>query len=303
LLEILFPVTTPLFSLSKTSMRTPTNQALLGVVLLIVLLSSSVFVMDFMSNTACPNEIRHTYFQGNEMHQQFSECRLVYLDVGSNIGVQVRKLYEPTRYPNAEVLPIFDQYFGRHRNQEKHLCAIGFELNSAHTGRLHALETHYRDHCNYSVRFFTETAATTQNSAIPFWSDGDVSNLEWGSSTNTPFWMRKDRRKSIVQSIDLAEFILRNITPFASTIVMKIDIEGGEYQLLPRLVATGALCDVDFVFLEQHSPDWASSQKDLYQHASALAHSGMSATGCKVRISLLDDESFLHDADGTLNTC
>jgi hypothetical protein len=288
-------------------MRTATNQALLGVVVLVVLLSSSAFAMYFMSNTACPNEIRHTLLnlQGNEMHQQFSKCRLVYLDVGSNIGVQVRKLYEPTRYPNAEVLPIFDQYFGRHRHQEKHLCAIGFELNPAHTERLRALETHYRDRCNYSVHFFTETAAATQNSAIPFWSDGDVANLEWGASANTPFWMRAQRTKSIVQSIDLAEFLLRNITPFASTIVMKIDIEGGEYQLLPRLVATGALCDVDLLFLEQHSADWAASnaQRDLYHHASALAHSGMAGTGCKVKMSLLDDESYLHDADDTLSTC
>ena len=281
----------------------PTNQALLGLVGLIVLFSSAVFVLDFMPSTACPTSaIRHPVLQENKL---FSHCRLVYLDVGSNIGVQVRKLYEPARYPNAEVLPIFDQYFGRHRHNTKGLCAFGFELNPSHTARLHALETHYRDRCNYSVHFFTETAAATQNGTIPFWSDGDFSHLEWGASANTPFWMRKDRKKATVQSIDLADFILRHITPFASTIVMKIDIEGGEYPLLPRLVATGALCDVDLVFLEQHPAEWASSnaQRDLYRHASALAHSGMAGTGCKVRISILDDESFLHDADETLDTC
>jgi hypothetical protein len=278
-------------------------------VVLIVLLTSSVFVIDFMSNKSFPDEIGHALLglQGEEMRQkqQFSECRLVYLDVGSNIGVQVRKLFEPVRYPNAGVLPIFDQYFGKHRNKEKHLCAIGFELNPSHTERLNALETHYRDNCNYSVHFFTETAATKNNGTITFWSDGDLSHLEWGASTNTPMRIRKDRRNSTVQSIDLAAFILREITPFASTIVMKIDIEGGEYDLLPRLVAKGALCDVDLVFLEQHPAEWASSnaQKDLYQHAGALARGGMSATGCKVQVSILDDESFLHDADSTLNTC
>ena len=35
-------------------------------------------------------------------------CYHVYLDVGSNIGVQVRKLYEPRKYPDAYVHEIFD---------------------------------------------------------------------------------------------------------------------------------------------------------------------------------------------------
>lgn len=30
-------------------------------------------------------------------------CRHVYIDVGSNMGVQIRKLFEPERYPKAEV--------------------------------------------------------------------------------------------------------------------------------------------------------------------------------------------------------
>ena len=30
------------------------------------------------------------------------DCWHVYLDVGTNIGVQIRKLFEPERYPGAE---------------------------------------------------------------------------------------------------------------------------------------------------------------------------------------------------------
>ena len=40
-------------------------------------------------------------------------CKHVYLDMGTNIGVQIRKLYEPHLFPNASVLPIFDKFFGR----------------------------------------------------------------------------------------------------------------------------------------------------------------------------------------------
>ena len=39
-------------------------------------------------------------------------CGHVYLDIGSNRGVQVRKLFEPQRYPGAPVLQLFEQLFG-----------------------------------------------------------------------------------------------------------------------------------------------------------------------------------------------
>jgi hypothetical protein len=39
-------------------------------------------------------------------------CYHVYLDVGSNVGVQVRKLFEPDLYPDAPVLEVFNSVFG-----------------------------------------------------------------------------------------------------------------------------------------------------------------------------------------------
>ena len=36
-------------------------------------------------------------------------CRHVFLDMGTNTDVQIRKLYEPHLFPNASVLPIFDK--------------------------------------------------------------------------------------------------------------------------------------------------------------------------------------------------
>ena len=233
---------------------------------------------------------------------EFADCKLVYLDVGSNIGVQVRKLFEPSRYPAAEVLPVFDQYFGKSRNKTTNLCAIGVEMNPIHTRRLTALEKHYRDTCGYSVRFFTETAASTFNGSIKFWTDGDSSHNEWGASTNLPERVRKSGTNRTSNALDLAEFIIHEITPFASVVVMKLDIEGAEYELLPRLVMKGALCHVDLIFMEQHPSEWASSkqQEQLFHHARALFDG---ETGCKAKVSLIDDESFLHDADSSMNTC
>ena len=39
-------------------------------------------------------------------------CEFVYLDMGTNTGVQIRKLYESSLFPGAGVLPIFERYFG-----------------------------------------------------------------------------------------------------------------------------------------------------------------------------------------------
>ena len=39
-------------------------------------------------------------------------CYHVYLDMGTNVGIQIRKLYQPHLFPKAGVLPLFDKYFG-----------------------------------------------------------------------------------------------------------------------------------------------------------------------------------------------
>ena len=46
------------------------------------------------------------------------KCQFVYLDLGSNKGVQIRKLFEPELYPGAAILPLFDKFFGG-RNQRR----------------------------------------------------------------------------------------------------------------------------------------------------------------------------------------
>ena len=59
----------------------------------------------------------------------------MYIDVGSNVGVQVRKLYQPHLYPDAPVLKVFDEAFGANRNLSQ-VCAVGLEPNPKHTERL-----------------------------------------------------------------------------------------------------------------------------------------------------------------------
>ena len=64
-------------------------------------------------------------------------CYHVYLDIGSNVGVQVRKLFQPELYPGSRVLKVFDETFGKpnERNYSE-ICTIGVEPNPQHTAKL-----------------------------------------------------------------------------------------------------------------------------------------------------------------------
>lgn len=53
---------------------------------------------------------------------------------------QLRKLYEPEKFPGAMVLPLFDELFGTDR---KSVCAFGFEPNPLHTEQLATIEQSY----------------------------------------------------------------------------------------------------------------------------------------------------------------
>ena len=68
-------------------------------------------------------------------------CTHAYVDVGTNIGVQIKKLYQPALYAEAPVLPVFEQSFGSDRCT---VCSIGFEPNPRHWPRLERVQRSLR---------------------------------------------------------------------------------------------------------------------------------------------------------------
>ena len=70
--------------------------------------------------------------QANVSRNFLDNCFHIYLDMGSNAGVQVMKLFQPERFPNAEVLPVFDKFFGsiEKRKRPNNVCVVGFEPNT-----------------------------------------------------------------------------------------------------------------------------------------------------------------------------
>ena len=60
-----------------------------------------------------------TSFKRDEegMGEWLQGCKFIYIDVGSNRGIQVRKIFEPNLYPEADVLPVFEKVFGKNWQQ------------------------------------------------------------------------------------------------------------------------------------------------------------------------------------------
>ena len=87
------------------------------------------------------------------------------------------------------------------------------------------------------------------------------------------------------------------------SVVMKLDIEGAEYDVLPELIASRALCLVDYVYAEIHprifnisKADSAAWFRTLQANITAM-RAAAQARGrpCPVELTQLDDETYAND--------
>ena len=101
---------------------------------------------------------------------------------GTNVGIQIRKLYEPKLYPEAGKLhEIFEKYFKRNEKSLPFICSVGFEPNPSHEETLKKLSEAYQN-CDWNVKIFTKTAVSDQDGQAYFYTDHEPENLEWGGN-------------------------------------------------------------------------------------------------------------------------
>jgi hypothetical protein len=243
------------------------------------------------------------------LKQKWLDCSSgIYLDVGTNVAVQIRKLYEPDKFPGAKVLPVFDKYFGRDRSR---VCAVGFEPNTAHTEYLKKVNAHFEER-SLPAHIFTEVAVSARRGSTTFFTDpaAPKDKHEWGASLAP--WNAAGKGAPItVQLVDLQNFVLDFVVPHVRAgrrktgkkppIVMKMDIEGAEYVVIPAMMVSGALCHIDLIFAEWHEGGMRlamQQRSNLTSQEMLSAFEGLRVANhdCKVEFSHLDDESYV---DGT----
>jgi hypothetical protein len=212
-------------------------------------------------------------------------CHHVFLDVGANIGVNIRKLFEPEKYPNATIAKHknFMRLMGtpQQRAQPGALCAFGFEANKRHAKRLARLAACYATK-GWRVLFLPFAVDSVDNVEVDFLcarlraarkhmatdprntrsEDRDPANQNWASSTTRLAGFHSNAKPSKVLTLSLAKFVNEIVAPRAIALTpslgephvwMKLDIEGNEYQVLANLLVTGALQHITMANFETHS--------------------------------------------------
>ena len=256
------------------------------------------------------------------------DCRHVYVDMGTNIGVQIRKLYEPRLYRKASILPEFDRIFGP--VPRCHVCAIGFEPNPHHKKRLKKVEHALRlagapmlivdaaiSDADAFIRI--ELPSNSRTSADEDWT-ATVAALDGARGRVPGKAFLELKGAATVRTVDAARVLLALYRLLkgrhaGGRIFAKIDVEGSEFRVLPHLLLRQALCLIDFATIEWH--DWmfltgwgvrsakllglapADAGSELVQLvANRTRHTieeAISHPSCKLSLIELDDESFQHD--------
>jgi len=229
-------------------------------------------------------------------------CYHVYLDVGSNIGVQVRKLYQPEHFPGAGIINEFRLAFGgdvKHdlKDDFNDICVVGFEPNPRHTPGLLEIQEEYTK-CGWSVRFHTETAVSNYNGKTDFYTDSKPYNNEMGAGIVGENVNLKGK-SATVDVLRLSDFVLNVVAQRrlpeqekgkkAPTVLMKMDIEGSEVDVLPDLMWSGAISHIDTALIEFHE---RLSKDQFRKDLSSSLKQVMKAMAPKFVYKGADDESY-----------
>jgi len=279
----------------------------LGIALLAVLavaLLALTTLSDSMRHATLPSVLEDLSFarhaQQNDEHQLFAGCSHIFLDVGSNRGTHVRKLFEPQKYPNAKYHALFDQGFGaqewrRRPSAETGICAFGFEANPRWTSTLQQLEVSYARQ-GWRAKWFVPAAVSDKRGNVTFWLNDEGQSNDWGASAIVHG--NKNAKGVSVPSVDLSDFLAQlNRTARSGYRLMKMDIESAEYNVLPPLVEKQLLCKyvLDMLTIEWHGASWAVAKKLKKDVKRNVRSSDKCSSGPSTEVKELDDESYVND--------
>jgi len=234
-------------------------------------------------------------------------CRHVYIDLGTNVGVQIRKIYEEFVTPlstslweglwTTQATYYYDKYLGNleTRLKYKNICSFGFEPNPIHVTWLKSLEKCY-NFKSLKTKIHTTTAVSNKNEGDVSFFIGDESYTYRTSS----LYKQDDFEIEVkIDKLDIIEFILneikdRKIPPiqdvqedlYPPSVMVQIDIEGEEYVVIPSLLSRGALCYIDLIMFDSHEKQKLFKDFNFVYDTILRPNSG-----CKLsKILQMDDE-------------
>jgi len=148
--------------------------------------------------------------------------------------------------------------------------AMLVEANPQFTPQLNAVAAGHPG----QVHVFASTAAYCCAGQTSFSIDPDAGHNHWGSSMKKSF----GSTQVTVPTINVMQLIAENVSP-ADWVILKVDIEGAEYDVIPTLAQFQKANLVDTIFLEEHNWLAGNSVYTPQQYAAsklALTNAGIS---------------------------
>jgi FkbM family methyltransferase len=191
------------------------------------------------------------------------DCYHVFLDVGANIGVHSRFLFEPHLYPDATTAHMFfNQQFGPPSMRDnRDICTFAFEPNPNHAATLQRTSEAY---LAQGWRYYPNHVGVSDQDGSMSFHRNDATNAqsEWGFSVQLhvdhtvetvaiPVIRFADWLKTHIESRRIPDAVYGNYSS-GPQVLMKMDIEGMEFLVLPDLMLSGVLCTIDLIFGEFH---------------------------------------------------
>lgn len=192
-------------------------------------------------------------------------CPNAFVDLGSNRGDSIEKFLEPSKHQGGLAAFFQDQKWN-----PAQFCIFGFEGNPVFNKTLEKLQTESASKVVH-IEIFTQTLAHEKDGTISFYLDTvNTGQNFWGSSIlpHHPDVIKSGGPQKVevkARAINIGAFLQKRVDP-AGVMVVKMDIEGGEYGVLADLLSTGRMCFkddsgnmlFDHLVLEYHA--WTPSE-------------------------------------------
>lgn len=264
-------------------------------------------------------------------------CRYVFLDLGSNIGIHARFLFEPELYPNQKYTSLFfDAYFPReNRIKRSDICVVGFEPNPNHRKRLERLQQYYTSKGLRCYWIFAGVGdKNSQRSFLRAKDKRNMYNSEWGFRAISPSERRyklKTNHSSLTNAneeieeleiIRLADFLESNVvnrdvpgkllaSDPSPAVIAKMDIEMEEFAVLNDLLKGDAslFCALSMISIEFHYYNRKSRQVATIPKGPAQVHfpelvkvkqlieQANEQHHCKTKVVQFDSEDYRRDTE------
>lgn len=194
----------------------------------------------------------HETAEVEEYRIWFQQCAHLLLDLGANRGDTILRWLTEENYSGRAKSSSIDKVYSS--ECRKKFCILSFEPNGIFDHGLHAIERKMLAK-GFKVKVKSRTAVSDRFSESLIYID-NISTHSYGTSlisekkVNFGGELHPLGKEQTVKLVDLRSILSR--VPKSTELVVKMDIEGGEYDVLRSIIPSGLACSINVLIIEYH---------------------------------------------------